>query len=531
MSDSSKCSIEGYEGCDLEAYKDHKECVLHCSKEKAARDYHASFDMLDDFYKQLIVYIVKQIYKEKEPIHGIGYEEVYKYFGISTSIKPISDNQKKNVEKVLKDQIVTLDYIAFPVRDGREKFDYLPVLNMLEEIHFNYCKFYISWLEIPETEVYFQDCEFYESWHIYDYAMLDNVDDVIYQECVFHDNVSASNSGEKNKKYVLKNSQFMDCKFCKALELDQITVTQPLFSNTEHTVFNIGRLSINNCEFEDRFILNKYSIGSTSITGSVFNKKFEFKENIATSFTIEDSNFTELAEFFGTKFEKFFIYKSIFTDYIGFEHCTFGKKDVDDIDKAEFKYSTFLNFVNFRNTKFLSGLDLENTNFKESPNFLKSEINLETTNRETFRIIKHSFDKIGNHVEANKFFAFEMQKYKEELSNNNWYEQKKLVLWFNDKISNFGQDFYRPLLMMLLSIIIFSSLYYAFNERWLYKIAPDYNMYFQSFSNFINGFAKGLIPFSKFFVAGMEFISLVFYVVNLILIWQIVVAVKRHTRR
>lgn len=531
MSDLPKCSIEGYEGCNLEAYKEHKECVLHCSKEEPARNYHASFDMLDDFYKQLIIYIVDQIYKEKEPIDGIGFEDIYKYFGISNSMRPISDPQKKNVEKVLKDQIVVFDYIAFPVRDARERFDYQPVLNMLGQIHFNYCKFYLSGLDMPEIEVYFQDCEFYDNWYIKDYAMLDNVDDVLYQECVFNSSVSASNNGEKDIKHKLQNSQFMNCTFNKALELDHITIEKPLFNNSEHETFEINELKISNCDFEDRFILNKYNIKTISIAGSVFEKKFEFKENTTMSFNIEDSNFTELAEFFGTSFIKFYIYKSIFTDYIGFEHCTFGKEDVDEISVAEFKYSTFLNFVNFRNTKFLSGLDLENTNFKESPNFLKSEVNLDKTNRETFRIIKHSFDKIGNHVEANRFFAYEMQKYKEELSSNKWYEQKKLVFWFNNKISNFGQDFYRPLSMLIVSIIAFSSLYYAFNERWLYKIAPDYNIYFENISAFINGFAKGLIPFSKFFVSGMEFISLLFYIVNLTLIWQIVVAVKRHTKR
>lgn len=515
----------------MASYEDYKECVLHCSKEKAARDYHTSFDMLDDFYKQLIIYIVEQIYKTKEPVHGIGFEDIYRYFGISNSIVPINDSQKKNVEKVLKDQIVVFDHIAFPVRDEREKFDYQPVINMLGRIHFNYCNFYLGWLDMPETEVYFQDCGFYENWHIADYAMLENVDDVIYQECTFYDNVSASNSGNKDIKYKLQNSQFMNCTFNKALELEHVTIEKPLFNNGEYKTFNMRELNISNCAFKDRFILNQYNIESVSIVSSVFEKKFEFKENTTTSLIIENSNFTELAEFFGTSFIKFYIYKSIFTDYIGFEHCTFGKEDVDDIGVAEFKYSTFLNFVNFRNTKFLSGLDLENINFKESPNFLKSEIDLDKTNRETFRIIKYSFDKIGNHVEANRFFAFEMQKYKEELSSNSWLEQKKLVLWFNDKISNFGQDFYRPLSMLLVSIIAFSSLYYAFNERWLYRIAPDYNIYFESISAFINGLAKGLIPFSKFFVPGMEFISLLFYVVNLTLIWQIVVAVKRHTKR
>ena len=57
--------------------------------------------------------------------------------------------------------------------------------------------------------------------------------------------------------------------------------------------------------------------------------------------------------------------------------------------------------------------DLENINLKESPNFLNTKIEPKNTNRETFRITKDSFDKIGNHIEANKFFVYEMKKHKE----------------------------------------------------------------------------------------------------------------------
>ena len=522
------CSVKD---CDMTKYKENDTCILHCKKENSKAEYHLIQNELKEFEIHFKQYIVDTLFNNRSEEHSFDKSMLMSFFTDNKAFHEVASANAKRIEAFIKTQTIIFKSISFPWRKGRDYFDYAPMLTLLNKIHFDSCKFYLSWLDIPETEIYFQDCEFYESWQINDYVMLDNVDDVIYQECVFHSNVSASNNGEKEIKHKLQNSQFMNCTFNKALELEHITIEKPLFNNSEYRTINMQKLDIRNCEFEDRFILNKYNIESVSITGSVFKKKFEFKENTTTSLNIENSNFTELAEFFGTSFIKFYIYKSIFTDYIGFEHCTFGKDDVDDIGVSEFKYSTFLNFVNFRNTKFLSGLDLENTNFKESPNFLKSEIDLGKTNRETFRILKYSFDKIGNHVEANRFFAFEMQKYKEELSSNSWYEQKKLVLWFNNKISNFGQDFYRPLAMLLLSIVIFSSLYYAFSERWLYKIAPDYNIYFENISAFINGLAKGFIPFSKFFVSGMEFISLLFYAVNLILIWQIVVAVKRHTRR
>ena len=89
-----------------------------------------------------------------------------------------------------------------------------------------------------------------------------------------------------------------------------------------------------------------------------------------------------------------------------------------------FEYVTFLSFTNFRNTTFYSGLNLENSNLKEAPNFLNIDINPKFTNRETFRIIKNSFDKIGNNIEANKFFVFEMNKYEEELKKKPMSQEK-----------------------------------------------------------------------------------------------------------
>lgn len=75
----------------------------------------------------------------------------------------------------------------------------------------------------------------------------------------------------------------------------------------------------------------------------------------------------------------------------------------------------------FRNAKFHKGVDLSKSNFNyvAGANFLGCEIEdnkkEKVTNRETFRVIKHCFDSIGNHLEANKFFAEEMKAKKREL--------------------------------------------------------------------------------------------------------------------
>lgn len=63
----------------------------------------------------------------------------------------------------------------------------------------------------------------------------------------------------------------------------------------------------------------------------------------------------------------------------------------------------------------------KNTNFKRLADFYSSQfahfsdLAAERTDRETFRIIKHSFDAVGNHIEANKYFAHEMQACRREL--------------------------------------------------------------------------------------------------------------------
>jgi hypothetical protein len=153
------------------------------------------------------------------------------------------------------------------------------------------------------------------------------------------------------------------------------------------------------------------------------------------------------------------------------------------------------------------------------------------TNRETFRIIKHSFDKIGNNIEANKFFVLEMKKYKEELSESKEITQEKVVFILNEMISDFGQSYLRPMSLLVGLGCVYTALVIGCEKNVLYRIYVPANNLLSGVSDCVNGFAMNILPFSKFLKPGMEFVSLIFYVVFAALIWQTVIAVKRHVRR
>uniref|UniRef100_UPI001919EC04 hypothetical protein n=1 Tax=Psychrobacter frigidicola TaxID=45611 RepID=UPI001919EC04 len=329
-------------------------------------------------------------------------------------------------------------------------------------------------------------------------------------------------------------------------------------------------------------IKDMFSIIILLIEGTKFNKKFELKNCIINDFIFEDSNVKGIFDVYKSSFVKARFYKSIFEEFAAFEQVVFG--DGKSENKTEFIYTTFKDFSNFRDTKFKSGLSFSKANLKQEPNFLNTEINTKDTDRETFRIIKQSFDDVGNKLEANKFFTEEMKAYKKELNDikvmeieyirkikeNNKdvkikkykkdkvYEESRRARWVfnvNNFISEFGENYLRPIFILIISVFVytvitvwnkwyfkshvyFASLDWVNNASWSkwYFESHDYFMswkWFDAISSFFNEFAVNILPFRVFIKDrnGIEFISLFFYIWFAILIWQIIIAVKRHTQR
>jgi hypothetical protein len=479
--------------------------------------------LLSDFYQQFKLYILDELFSYKDKLsEKYTKQDIEAYFSQDEFVD-------EDINKALEKELIVPTQIVFPKRDSRDTFDYERFLNLFGKIHFNYCEFHLSSLNLEEIELFFQDYTFHNEWDLQNYKTLENVDNVIYQICTFKDDISTYTPDKNKKYYVLESNQFdYTCTFEKKLNLAYVQFDGLLFSTEQGNYLEenlkIKEVGLENCIFNSKIIINRFDIENFISKNTIFENKFEFKENQIKSFSIDNSNFKKLTDYYGSKFEIFQVFKSIFED---FEECKFG--NAKEIKEENIANSTYATFLNFRNTTFYSGLNLENTNLKESPNFLKSNIELKHTNRETIRIIKHSFEKIGNIIEENKYFSEEMQKYKEELETKSWCgnTQEKLVFNINAFISDFGQKYIKPIALILVVSILNYLVVLGYESNLLYSIYEPVNSYIKYITDFINGLVKNIFPFKSFLNEGMEFVSLLFGIAYSILIFT----VKMHTRR
>lgn len=85
-----------------------------------------------------------------------------------------------------------------------------------------------------------------------------------------------------------------------------------------------------------------------------------------------------------------------------------------------FKYVTFQGYSHFREAIFRKGLNLEYSNIENEMNFfailgLDSKESMENTTQETYRIIKHQLQKVGNIIDANIYHSLELTKKREKV--------------------------------------------------------------------------------------------------------------------
>ncbi len=474
-----------------------------------------------DFIDDLIKYIVDYIFENNLQRHEIRTRELAKKHlktrgivggHISTSLK------------------VPVKFIGFSFPEfrkiGEDDFQY--ILTKLKFLEFENCDFDCTSLVKVKIPCSFRSCKFTNEYELYNHEPVEK-NGLLYDKCTFEKPVNVQTSKLGDYKFVI----FKDCKFKSDLKLTKI-VSDSLIFDLSSSDIQIKSLSISGSEFSNKFYLNNVEnnlIKNVDISNSVFKSKFEFKNNDVGSLVVIDTNFESIADFFDTNFEKAYFEKCIIEDFIGFEKCEFGKKESSaGGEKSQFIYTTFKNIPNFRSTKFYCGLDIETANFLGMPNFLNSEVSQLNTNRETFRIIKNSFDKVGNHIEANKFFVLEMKKRRAELEKTKDWQEKFVFKW-NDRLSGFGQSYLKPFLWLVLAIVLLWILDVGKTQNWIYIFDDNTNSNISFVIENINNIAKLFLPFQKFLIVGMEMISLIFYVAYLVLIWQIIVAVKRHTKR
>ena len=123
-----------------------------------------------------------------------------------------------------------------------------------------------------------------------------------------------------------------------------------------------------------------------------------------------------------------------------------------------------------------------------------------------------------------------METYKNELSKSPL-SQAKVVFYLNKFVSNFGQSYLKPVTWILVMSVIYYMLILGYENHLLYRVHPPANGIIASVSSFFNDLAKNFLPLKKLLKPGMEFVSVIFYVIFASLTWQTIIAIKRHTKR
>ncbi len=306
-----KCNIDYYGICQRDIYKDNNKCILHCkknlpNKKQTLNDIYQKdriSGVLSDFYNELIEYIIENLFKHTDLLENKLNKENLKSYLKSNKY----DNEEYN--NVLKNTIFIPNCIHFPTRDGRDYFDYLKLLNLFGQIQFNYCEFYLSSLDLKDVECFFQDCKFHTDWTLYNYGVLDNEDNVIYQTCEFYKLVSNYTPESQKELAIYNYSQFdYTCKFHSNIEFNRCHFKDILFNTNQYNFLKkntIKQIIFENCIFDSKFKLNNFQIQIFKIIDTIFKDKFEFKENILDELLIDNSNFKKIVDLFGCNFKKF----------------------------------------------------------------------------------------------------------------------------------------------------------------------------------------------------------------------------------
>ncbi|MEV9499167.1 pentapeptide repeat-containing protein [Aliarcobacter butzleri] len=337
------------------------------------------------------------------------------------------------------------------------------------------------------------------------------------------------------------------------LECTYTDMVFPALGNANYPKVRITEmkfLSLKNCIFLDVIDLSFFlSAKNLEMEYCIFNEDVKVKE------VIHKEKFL---------FQNNLVLKNITFDNIQFEGT------------SSFMKSTFKNELTFQNLRFddlalfnncqIENLFFRNTFFRKESNFLDMTL-LKVGSRETARIIKDSFEKQNNIIEANKFYALEMKEREGELERD-IREGKNFFEWLVFKIhglsSNHSQDWLLALFwiisftllsvtiekifsshiglsdkcvvsFLIFSMIVISNIYLANSKKvyYLIFIAIYFFIYLIFTEDFyLKCFSKTLNPFSLMQANDpINGIELLYKIIIAYLIYQLIISIRQNTRR
>ncbi len=144
--------------------------------------------------------------------------------------------------------------------------------------------------------------------------------------------------------------------------------------------------------------------------------------------------------------------------------------------------------------------------------------------RETNRFFKNYYDSISDFIKANEYYKDEME---EQYNTTKKYGSEWWILGFNKIISDFGQDWVRPLLLILwLTVAIFIMINFTEFRQENYILTHKLYIW-NNFWEFLNPFSKTANDKYK----SVYWLWMIHKLGLTILIYHFIVAIKRKTKR
>ena len=342
-----------------------------------------------------------------------------------------------------------------------------------------------------------------------------------------------SDDGALCLKAVVKKENGNDEHYVLAQNIFGIKFTNCKFNHQFNLYDSLRLLHFENCTFDKQcYINNQYekntkgiSIDEILIKKATFNQNFKLHNVSIEKFHVEDSDFMKNSDFYKSHFKSGFEDQQIPFHAINFhELALFGEAVFDKY--LQFKYVTFRGYTHFRATTFHDGLDLEYANIEKEMNFfgiknLDSGKSKEKTSQETYRIVKYQLEKVGNIIDANKYAALELDKYRIHIWSREYATLELLsdgiVSFFHFISSNNSRYWIVPLFWIVMASF--------FSVVMLEKNYCDINLLLQ-YASILNGF-------DEFKVGGYRHYGvLLFNKVSLgYLYYQFLTAVRKNTRK
>ncbi|MDX4065499.1 hypothetical protein Q6A91_05625 [Aliarcobacter skirrowii] len=245
---------------------------------------------------------------------------------------------------------------------------------------------------------------------------------------------------------LLSECRFYDNTIITSYEQNKFTLQQLKVVNT----FVEGELYITNVKFDNIYITD-CNIPSLKIQMSLI-------ENLNIFGNKENERFIRNINIAGSKISNFFKFQDLELETLYLNDTSIKNTILKNLlikNQFNLENTTFETRLDFYNVEYKNTINLESAKIPDETNFeeFKFDIDLKTISRKTARQIKHSFEKIGNKIDANKFHSIELNARENELKKNFYINLENLlsflVFFFHGLTSRHSRDFLLPLLWII----------------------------------------------------------------------------------